>query len=112
MAGAHHLGRAVPAGDDVLGQIRRVPFREATSQTKVTDFEVAIRIEQQIGGFEVTMQHVGRVNVLHATQSLVDEVLDVVVSERVLGINNLVQIRVHEIHDHVNIYTSYKSMRA
>lgn len=45
------------------------------------------------------MQHVGRVDVLEASQDLVEEVADVVVAQ-LLGLQQLVQVRLHQsLHD-------------
>lgn len=63
------------------------------------DLEVAGRVDEQVGGFEVTVQHVGWVNVLEASQDLVEEVADVVVAQS-LAFQQLVQIRLHQsLHD-------------
>ena len=37
---------------------------ELTSQTKVTNFNRAILENEQVGGFDVTMDHTSRMNVL------------------------------------------------
>lgn len=45
------------------------------------------------------MQHVGRVNVLQASQDLVEKVADVVVAQ-LLGLQQLVKVRLHQsLHD-------------
>lgn len=39
-------------------------------QAEVTDLEVAVGVEQQVGGLQVAVQHVGGVDVLQAPQQL------------------------------------------
>jgi len=64
-----------------------------------SDLEVAGGVDEQVGGLEVTVQHVGRVNVLEASQDLVEEIADVVVAQP-LGLQQLVQVRLHQgLHD-------------
>lgn len=61
--------------------------------------EIAGGVEQEVRGLEVTVQHVGRVDVLETSQDLVEEVADVVVAQ-VLGLQQLVQVRLHQVlHD-------------
>lgn len=63
------------------------------------DLEVTGGVDEQVGGFEVTVQHVGRVDVLEASQDLVQEVADVVVAQP-LALQQLVQVRLHQgLHD-------------
>lgn len=44
------------------------------------NLEVAGGVDEQVGGLEIPVQHVGGVNVLEASQDLVEEVADVVVA--------------------------------
>ena len=57
--------------------------------------EVAGGVDEQVGGLEVTVQHVGRVDVLEASQDLVEEIADVVVAQP-LSLQQLVQVRLHQ----------------
>lgn len=63
------------------------------------DLEVAGGVDEQVGGLEVTVQHVGRVNVLETSQDLVEEIADVVVAQP-LALQQLVQVCLHQsLHD-------------
>ena len=63
------------------------------------DLEVTGGVDEQVGGLQVAVQHVGRVDVLQAAQDLVEEVADVVVAQ-LLGLQQLVQVRLHQsLHD-------------
>ena len=77
----HNLGCAVPARDDVLGEVLRRAVVDAAGEAKVAHLEVAVRVEEQVGGLQVAVQHLGAVDVLHSAKHLVNEVLHVVVRE-------------------------------
>ena len=49
------------------------------------------------------MQHRGGVDVLEAAQDLVDEVLEVVISQGLGGADDLVQVRIHQLIDDVDV---------
>ena len=56
-------------------------------------------VDEQVGGLQVTVQHVGRVDVLQSTQDLVEEVANVVVAQ-LLRLQQLVKVRLHQgLHD-------------
>lgn len=59
------------------------------------DLEVTRSVDEQIGGLEVTVQHVGGVNVLEASQDLVEEIADVVIAQP-LALQQLVQVCLHQ----------------
>lgn len=60
-------------------------FLEATSQTKIAYLEITILIEQQIAGFEISMNDISRVHVQKASQNLINEILDVLVGKFLTG---------------------------
>ena len=39
-------------------------------QTEIADPQIAVGVDQEVGGFEVPVQYVGRVNVLQASKDL------------------------------------------
>ena len=49
------------------------------------------------------MEDATGVDVLQASQNLVDEELDVFVRERLVGLNDLSQVRFHELRDHIDL---------
>mmetsp|Transcript_7259 Transcript_7259/g.24722 ORF Transcript_7259/g.24722 Transcript_7259/m.24722 type:complete len:287 (-) Transcript_7259:286-1146(-) len=103
------LRRPVPPGDHVLGQLvlLRVvvhPAREA----KVADFEVAVLIDEQVAGLEVPVQHARRVDALEAPEHLVHKVLDVVVRQGLLGVDDVVQVRVQQLGHEVHVLPSLR----
>lgn len=63
--------------------------------------EIAGGVEQQVGGLQVAVQDVGGVDVLEPSEDLVEEVADVVVAQ-VLSLQELVEVRLHEILDDVS----------
>src|SRR5205085_1404358 len=52
---------------------------------------------------DIAVHHTGRVHVVESTEDLVDEVLHMLVSEGVSGIENLVQVGFHVLHNQVQI---------
>ena len=71
-------------------------------EAEVTDLEVAGGVEQEVAGLEVAVEDVGRVDVLEAPEDLVEEVADVVIAQP-LGLEQLVEIRLHETLDDVDV---------
>ena len=56
----------------VLARVRH------SGKTKVTDFQVTVGVEEDVGWLEVSVQSIGRLDVLQTSQDLVEEVSDVV----------------------------------
>ena len=50
------------------------------------------------------MQHIGRMDVLETPQDLVEEIADVVIAQ-VLGLQQLVQISLHQCLYYIAVYT-------
>lgn len=61
-----------------------------------SDLEVTGGVDEQIGGLQVSVKDVGRVNVLQPTQDLVQKVADMIVAE-LLGLQQLVQVCLHQV---------------
>mmetsp|Transcript_21232 Transcript_21232/g.35395 ORF Transcript_21232/g.35395 Transcript_21232/m.35395 type:complete len:210 (-) Transcript_21232:175-804(-) len=103
--GAQYLWCAVPTGTNVLGHRTRLKLlREAHArQAEVTNLQVTVAVHQQIPGFQITVDHLCRVDVLHATQDLVEKKLTVVVRQTLLGFQDRCQIRFHQLRDHVDV---------
>ena len=56
----------------VLARVRH------SGKTKVIDFQVTVGVEEDVGWLEVSVQSIGRLDVLQTSQDLVEEVSDVV----------------------------------
>ena len=69
LAAAHHLGRAVPARHDVLGELVVGLFFGAAGEAEVADLEVAVGVEEEVGRLQVAVDDVGGVDVFQAWQS-------------------------------------------
>ena len=66
----HDFGSAIPSGSDIFRHVPSIFFRihrETSGQTKIAYLELAIGIDQKIAWLEVSMQHIGGVNVLQPT---------------------------------------------
>lgn len=94
----HDLRRSVPTSCDVFGHETRVVLLRSsgTRQTKVAHLEIAISVEKQVGGLQVSVKHIGGVHGLQRPQGLVDEVLAVIVGE-VLGTDDTVHVGLHQL---------------
>lgn len=75
----------------------------ATSETQIADFQVAVGVDQEIAGLEISVHDVGGVDVLEAAEDLVHEILHVFIRERLVGDDDLVQVRVHEFRHDVDV---------
>ena len=93
----HDFGRTVPTGCDVFRHEPGVVVSRGgrTGQTKVTDFQVTVCVEQEVGGLQVTVEDICGVHCFDRTQGLVDEVLAMVVGE-VLGTDDSVHVSFHQ----------------
>ena len=99
----HNFRRPIPPRRHIFSHKPGIILRGigAPCQSKVTDFEIAVGIEQQVGGFQVTVEDVGRMHCLESAEGLVNEVLAVVVGE-VLSANDAVHICFHELLDEID----------
>lgn len=57
--------------------------------------EVTGGVNEQVGGFEVTVQHISWMDVLEAPQNLVEKIADMVIAQS-LAFQQLVQVRLHQ----------------
>lgn len=73
-------------------------------EPEVADLQITVLIEQQIAGLQVPMNHVGRVDVKQPTQSLVHEILNVLVGQLLLGVDHSMKIRFHQVCDDVDVF--------
>jgi len=86
----HNLGSTIVASHDVLGQIFTLLFAQVATEAKVTDFEITVLVQQNVTRLEISMNNIGRVQVLKSAQDLVDEVLDVLDLQLLLRTDNSV----------------------
>ena len=87
----HDLRSTVPSCSDVFGHVASILLRvdrETSGQTKVTDLKLAVGIDQQVSGLQITMQHVSRVDILQTAKDLVDERLEVGIGQGLTGPDN------------------------
>jgi len=75
----------------------------ASAQAEITNFEVTLFVEEQIGGFEVAVDDVGFVHLVRAFEDLLHEELQVVVGEVLLGVNYFVQVGFHQFGDQLDV---------
>ena len=100
----HDLGRTVPASSDIFGHEAGFGSRwfrrlDRAGETEITNLEVTVGIQQQVGWLEVPMYNIGGVQGLESAQGLVDEVLGVIIRQ-VLCSDHAVHIGLHELLDY------------
>lgn len=97
----HDLGGSIPSSGDILGHISSILLwvhRKASSQTKIADLQLTVCIDEQISGFQVAVENVGRVNVLEPAENLIDERLEVSVGKRLAGADNGGKVTFHHLY--------------
>lgn len=85
----HDFGSSVPTSCNIFSHEALVSScargaaicTVATSKAKVTNLEIAVGIDKQISGLEITMKDVGGVDVLQTTEGLIKEGLEVSIRE-------------------------------
>jgi len=104
LEGQHDLWSAVPASGDVLGHETRVVLSRCgrACKTEVADLKIAVGVQEEVGWLEIAVENIGGVHGLQCAKGLVDEVLAVVIRE-ILGANDAVHIRLHELLDKVDL---------
>ena len=74
----HDFGSAVVSGRDIARHLRVLYPRE----TKITDLEIAVLIDEDVAGLQVAVDDTGGMHVFEPAQDLVEEVLDELFLER------------------------------
>lgn len=92
----HDLGRAVVARRDVARHLRVLDAREP----EVADLEVAVLVDEDVGGLEVAVHDAGAVDVFEAAKDLIEEVLDELLFEGAGG-EEAVEVGAEELGDEV-----------
>ncbi len=62
----------------------------------LSDLEVTGGVDEKVRGLQVSVQHIGRVNVLQPSQDLVQKVADVVIAE-MLCLQQFVKVGLHQV---------------
>ena len=100
MKAQHDLGCAIPSGGNIFRHVACVLFwvhREASCQTKITNFQLTVRVDQEIARLQVSMEDIGRVDVFETTQDLINEGLEVSVGKRLTRPDDSSQVAFHEL---------------
>lgn len=106
----HDFGSSVPAGGYIFGHVPRIflwVHRETSGQTKITNLQLAIGVDEQISRLQVSMKHVRRVNILETAQNLVDEGLEMGIGERLTRPNDGGQVAFHELYMPSALYRAW-----
>jgi len=87
----HDLRCPIPSCRDILGHVAGVLLwidREATGETEVTNLELAVGIDEEVARLQITVQHVGGVDVLETAEDLVNEGLEMRIGQGLTGADN------------------------
>lgn len=95
----HDFRRSVPSRCDIFSHISCILFRvntEPSRQTEIADLKLAIGVDQQVAGFEITVEHVGAVDIFETAKDLVNERLEVGIGQGLSGADDGGKIALHE----------------
>lgn len=95
----HDFRRSVPSRCNVFGHVSCVLFRvhtEASRQTEIANLELAVGVDEQVAGLQVTVEDVCGVYVLQTAENLVNEGLEVCVGQWLSTANDGGEITFHE----------------
>lgn len=95
----HDFRCPVPPGSHVFGHVSRIFLRvhgETSSQAKIANLELAVCVHEEITGFEISVEDVCGMYELQATQDLVDEGLEMGISQWLAGSDDGGQVAFHE----------------
>ena len=96
----HDLRSPIPSRSDIFSHVARILFGvlgESSCQTKVANLELAVGVNEEVARLKISMEDVGRVNVLQTAQDLVDKGLEVGVCEWLTRADDRSQITLHEL---------------
>ena len=96
----HNLWCSVPSSRDVLGHVASILLRvdgETSRQTEIANLELAVGINEQVTRLQISVKHVGGVDILETAKNLVDEGLEVSIGKRLTGSDNSRQIALHQL---------------
>jgi hypothetical protein len=95
----------VPTSDNILGEsFLNLLFFVASCKSEITNLELTTFVEKDIAGLQVSVDDVGRVKVVAATQELVHKVLHVLVGKLLSRVNDSMHVSLHQLGDNVNIF--------
>ena len=105
----HNLGGSVPSRHYVHGQchfelsVVVLARGDASSQTKIANLQVTVRVDQQIARLNIAMHDARRVKEEEATEKLVHEVLVVRVVKLLLRHDQLVEVGLHLFGNDIDV---------
>lgn len=95
--GEQDLWGTVPALHDVIRLISRAFGFLLTSQIKVADFDVTVRIYEDVVGLEVPMDDVSGMHVVDAGDDLVHAPANALIAEDLVAGNDALQVCMHQV---------------
>lgn len=90
-------------GVRVYTPIKKVLIGVSPCKAKVTDFEYTVGIDQEISRLDISVNDFCWMKVFDSAKKLVQEDLDMIGREVLRWDDDLVQVRLHQLRDHVDL---------
>ena len=78
-------------------------YRKRPGETKIRKFAVTLRVQQNVGRFLISMNHVSRMKKLCRLEELIHDVLFVDSFQNIALLDNMMQICFHKLKNQIEI---------
>jgi hypothetical protein len=96
---------SIPSGNNVFSKsFLNFLFFITSRESEIANFEFATFVKKHIARFKISVDNVGRMEVVSSGEKLVHEVLQVLICQLLSRVNNSVHISFHQFGDNVNIF--------
>jgi hypothetical protein len=98
--GENDFGRTIPPCGNIVSQGSILSHQGANvcpRQSKVTNLQITVAVDEQISGLQVTKNDAARVDVLETAKNLVQKELYMLIAQHLVGLDNLSKISLHEV---------------
>ena len=72
-------------------------------QSEVTNLEITGCVQQEVAGLQISVKDIGGVDVLQASQYLVEKVADVIIAQP-LGLQQFIKVSLHKTLNYIDIF--------
>ena len=89
----------------------RVDARDRASEAVVAQLDRAVFIDEHVCGLQVSMEHVGLVQVLNGAEQVVNDVLGVLHLKVNVALDDLLKVALSVLHHHVECVKGLRILR-